>query len=495
MQKHALAIDAGTTGITALILNDQGEILGRGYEEFEQYFPEPGWVEHDPEQIWQATLAACESAISISQVQPDCIGITNQRETLVLWDKDTLASPTRAIVWQDRRTAEILNEPKFQKNAEAIQEITGLRLDPYFTSSKLLWVKRNLPQVWNQVESGRVVVGTVDSYLVARISGGRLHVTDASNASRTQLCDIRDASWHPQLLELFEVPQHALPKIVPSIQNVGNSYSFAFLGLEVPITAIAGDQQAALFGQGAFNAGDAKCTYGTGAFMLLNTGNVISNLGTSGLLNTIAWQAANGQITYALEGSVFIAGAAVQWLRDGLQIIEKSSDIEALAREVDDSGGVVFVPALSGLGAPRWIPEASGTITGLTRGTTKAHIARATLDGIAWQVTEVFEQMAKTAQVEINQLRVDGGASANNLLLEIQASQLQIEVIRPTQLELTAIGIGFMALSSAEIAHVQEVSLTPISADYIAKPRVTNSIEKQRWIETVAKSFERTKAL
>lgn len=445
MPKHILAIDAGTTGVTAVIVDAQGKVVAKGYCEFEQHFPQPGWVEHDPEQIWQATLAATRESLEQTEHKPDCIGITNQRETIVLWDRDTLQTPTNAIVWQDRRTSNLLDDPKFLKNADAIQTITGLKLDPYFSSSKLLWIKRNLPEVWRQVEAQRVAVGTIDSYLITRISGGRSHVTDASNASRTQLCDIRTATWHPQLLELFEVPESSLPKIVPSIGEVARSYPLAFLDLDIPITGVAGDQQAALFGQCAFDKGDAKCTYGTGAFLLQNTGDELANAKDFGLLNTIAWQDQNHTITYAIEGSVFIAGAAVQWLRDGLQIIEKASDVEALARQVDDSKGVVFVPALAGLGAPHWDPNATGTITGITRGTTKAHIARATLEGIAWQVTEVFEAMAKATETKLTTLKVDGGASANQLLLEIQATQLNTQIERPSNLESTSLGAAYLA--------------------------------------------------
>ncbi|MFM6980902.1 MAG: FGGY family carbohydrate kinase [Micrococcales bacterium] len=488
MPKHILAIDAGTTGVTALIIDEQGKTVGKGYQEFEQHFPQPGWVEHDPEQIWQATLEATKTAIDQAKQEPDCIGITNQRETVVLWNRDDLKAPTRAIVWQDRRTANLLDEAKFQKNAAAVQEITGLKLDPYFSSSKLLWIKRNLPEIWNQVEAGRVAVGTVDSYLIARLTGGRAHVTDASNASRTQLCDIRTATWHPQLLELFEVPESALPKIVPSIGEVAKTYPFAFFNLEIPITGIAGDQQAALFGQFAFEPGEAKCTYGTGAFLLQNTGEVLANAKDYGLLNTIAWQAQNGKLTYAIEGSVFVAGAAVQWLRDNLQIIEKSSDIEPLARQVADSAGVVFVPALAGLGAPHWNPIATGTITGITRGTNKAHLARATLEGIAWQVTEVFEAMAQSTKTKISKLKVDGGASANQLLLEIQATQLDAEVLRPRNLESTSLGAAYLAGLGAGIFASQEAlkQLNPIQT--VVSPNRKLKLDREIWNSAVSKS-------
>lgn len=481
MPKHILAIDAGTTGVTAVIVDEQGSQIAKGYQEFEQHFPQAGWVEHDPEQIWQATLSAVKAALEKTQVKPDCIGITNQRETTVLWDRDTLVAPTRAIVWQDRRTARLLDEPKFQKNAEAVQTITGLKLDPYFSSSKLLWIKRYLPEVWSKVEAGRVAIGTVDSYLIARISGGRLHVTDATNASRTQLCDIRTATWHEQLLELFEVPVTALPKIVPSIGEVGRSYPFAFLDLDIPITGIAGDQQAALFGQCAFEVGAAKCTYGTGAFLLQNTGSELAAAEPFGLLNTIAWQDRDGSLTYAIEGSVFIAGAAVQWLRDNLKIIEKSSDVEHLAREVESSDGVVFVPALAGLGAPHWQPEATGAITGLTRKTNRSHIARATLEGIAWQVTDVFDAMAKATNTKLSKLRVDGGASANGLLLEIQATALNVAIERPRNLESTSLGAAYLAGLGAGIfgSFEQLKSLNPV--ELCVSPSSAVKLNRAAW--------------
>ena len=442
-----LAVDAGTTGVTAQIIGTDGAPLGRGYLEFEQHFPQPGWVEHNPEHIWQATLSAVTDALKAAGLEPSdiaAIGITNQRETVAVWDRTTLAAPTNAIVWQDRRTASLLNHPKFAEVAAWVRERTGLPLDPYFSSSKLLWMKQNLPEVWAGVESGAYLVGTIDSYLAARITGGASHITDASNASRTQLFNIRRLEWDEDLLELFEVPLGALPRVVNNTGHLADSNPAAFLGISAPITGMAGDQQAALFGQLAFTGGQAKCTYGTGAFLLLNTGSHIVNA-DSKLIATVAWVDAAGEPTYALEGSVFTAGAAVQWLRDGLGIIERADDVEALAARVPDSGGVSFVPALTGLGAPIWNPNATGLIHGITRGTTKAHIARATLEGIAHQVTSVFGAMSKAADFDVKQLRVDGGAAANNLLLQIQATQLQIAVQRPRVLESTALGGAFLA--------------------------------------------------
>lgn len=436
-----LAIDAGTTGVTVLVVNEQGEITARGYSEFEQHFPKPGWVEHDPEQIWQAALLAGREALSGGETIK-AIGITNQRETLVLWDRQTLKSPRNAIVWQDRRTSDVVAQ--LGEHQDLIRAKTGTSLDPYFTSTKLVWIQRNEPKIWQGVIECKTAIGTIDSYLIARLSAGRSHITDASNASRTQLCNIETATWDDELLELFGVPRSALPQIVPNYGQLAKTDAGAFFGLEVPITGIAGDQQAALFGQAAFSEGDSKCTYGTGAFLLTNTGTkrVASE---NGLITTIAWQHPNGEILYALEGSVFIAGAAVQWLRDGLQIIEKSKDVEVLAKQVGSSDGVVFVPALTGLGAPWWNSEARGSIFGITRGTTKAHIARATLEAVAFQVADLIRSMEQDLGSDIKNLRVDGGMSKNNFLMQLQADVSQKSVSRGAVLESTALGAAFLA--------------------------------------------------
>jgi glycerol kinase len=439
-----LAIDAGTTGVTVQVVSTKGKVLARGYREFLQYFPEPGLVEHEPEEIWQATLAAASEAISQTTESLVAIGITNQRETVVLWDSKTLRSPRKAIVWQDRRTADLVAKLKAQGLEDKIQNISGLKLDPYFSSSKLLWLSQNEKTIWGDVVSGQVRIGTVDSYLVARMSSGSSHITDASNASRTQLMDIRTGNWSKELLEIFNVPVSALPRIVPSYGLLATTDPASFLNLELPITGIAGDQQAALFGQTAFEVGESKCTYGTGAFMLTNTGSTVVQ-SKNNLLATIAWQEPNGNITYALEGSVFVAGAAVQWLRDGLGVIETANEIEELALQVPDSGGVVFVPALTGLGAPHWNPDAKGTILGLTRGSTKHHLARATLDAIAFQVRDLVSAISADTNVKVSGLRVDGGAARNNLLMQLQANCLGVPVIRGKDLESTALGAAFLA--------------------------------------------------
>ncbi len=356
-----LAIDAGTTGVTALLISTDLRIVARGYSEFPQHFPADGWVEHDPGEIWSATLAALRELLATEQATadpPTAVGITNQRETICFWDRETLGSPRRAIVWQDRRTAGICAGMREAGHEPLIARLTGLRLDPYFSGTKLAWVRTEDPQTWRRVTSGEVAVGTVDSYLVARMTRGLHHVTDPSNASRTLLYDLHTGDWSPELLDLFGVPRHALPEIVSSYGVIGSTDPSCFLGLELPIASILGDQQAALFGQGCFTVGSSKCTYGTGSFVLVNTGEEIVT-SHSGLLTTVAWQHPDGRREYALEGAVFVTGAAIQWLRDGLQIITSAAETEALARSVPDSGGVVFVPALTGLGAPDWDPVRS----------------------------------------------------------------------------------------------------------------------------------------
>jgi glycerol kinase len=443
-----LAVDAGTTGVTALVVSDTGEVVARGYREFPQHFPRDGWVEHEPEDIWQAVLASCGAALDRAAAAdvpaPTAVGITNQRETAVLWDRETLGAPRRAIVWQDRRTAGICSQLREDGHEADVTAKTGLRLDPYFTATKLTWLALNEPHTWAGVTSGRIAVGTVDSYVIARMTRGLHHVTDASNASRTLLYDIHRGAWSAELAELFRVPLDALPEVVPSWGVLGRTDPTAFLGLDLPIAGIAGDQQAALFGQTCYDVGSSKCTYGTGSFILANTGSspVPS---TSGLLTTVAWGAPDGELTYALEGGVFVTGAAVQWLRDGLELVTAANETEHLARSVPDSGGVVFVPALTGLGAPDWDPAARGLIIGITRATTRAHIARATLEAIAFEVRDVCDVMTREAGVSLPRLAVDGGAAANDLLCELQADQLGVPVERPSVLDTTALGAAFLA--------------------------------------------------
>jgi len=484
-----LAIDAGTTGVTALIISADGAVAGRGYEEFRQYYPQPGWVEHLPEGIWQATLGACRQALDGAE-PPSCIGITNQRETAVIWDRATLVAPRRAIVWQDRRTAAICERLREEGHEPRVTALTGLRLDPYFTGTKLTWLAENDPEVWAGVTGGSLAVGTVDSYLVARLTNGWHHVTDASNASRTLLFDIEAGQWSAELCQLLRVPPHALPEVVPSSGLVGHSDPAAFLGLSLPVAGIAGDQQAAMFGQARFSPGSAKCTYGTGSFVLCNTGPSIVR-SQAGLLSTVAWMDASGALTYALEGSVFVTGAVVQWLRDGLGLLDNAAQSEALARSVPDSGGTVFVPALTGLGAPYWDPDARGAMFGLTRGTTRAHLVRAALEAIAFEVRDVADVMAAEAPSppEGEALRVDGGASTNDLLMQLQADQLQEPVERPVVAETTALGAAFLAglatgvwSSPAELAATWRLDrrFTPGTRDEQAYARWREAVQRTR---------------
>ena len=439
-----LAIDAGTTGVTALVVTPEGTIAARGYQEFSQHFPHPGWVEHVPEEIWQATLEATRAAVAAYDGELSGIGITNQRETIMLWDRETLGSPRRAIVWQDRRTADICTTLREAGHEDRVSELTGLRLDPYFSATKLMWLAEHEPNTWALVHSGRYAVGTVDSYLIARMTRGTWHVTDVSNASRTLLFDLTTGDWSEELCDLFGVPRDALPDLVPNWGEIAVSDPKVFCGLSLPIAGIAGDQQAALFGQTCFDPGDTKCTYGTGSFILNNTGADLVR-SDAGLLSTAAWRSPSGELTYALEGSIFVTGAAVQWLRDGLQIVGTASETAAIAATVPDSEGVVFVPALTGLGAPHWDPLARGLIIGLTRGTTRGHIVRATLEAIAFEVRDVLETQGMVSPTGTSALRVDGGACANDMLCQTQADQIGAPVERPKIVDTTALGAAFLA--------------------------------------------------
>ncbi|MGI8524279.1 MAG: FGGY family carbohydrate kinase [Nocardioides sp.] len=435
-----LAIDAGTTGVTALVVTAESRIAARGYQEFAQHFPRPGWVEHAPEEIWQATIEATRAVLEEYDADElTGIGITNQRETILLWDRETLGSPRRAIVWQDRRTAGICEELRQAGHEERVTELTGLRLDPYFSATKLRWIAEHEPNAWALVESGRYAIGTVDSYLIARMTRGAWHATDVSNACRTLLFDLAEGDWSDELCELFGVPRDALPELVPNWGEIATTDPASYCGLSLPIAGVAGDQQSALFGQTCFDPGDSKCTYGTGSFILTNTGSTLER-SDDGLLSTAAWRSPSGELTYALEGAIFVTGAAVQWLRDGLGIVGSAAETAAIAATVSSTEGVVFVPALTGLGAPHWDPHARGLIIGITRGTTRAHVVRATLEAIAFEVRDVLETMPG-----LSSLRVDGGASANDLLCQIQADQVGVPVERPEIVETTGLGAAFLA--------------------------------------------------
>ena len=456
--KHLLAIDQGTTGTTALVVEwteaGAGRTVGRVTTEFPQHFPRPGWVSHDASEIWASVEASVRGALDAAGVRGDAIaaiGITNQRETTLVWERATRRPIDMAIVWQCRRTAAVCDALKRDPATVArVREKTGLVIDAYFSATKIAWLLDNVPGARARADRGELAFGTIDSFLVSELTAGEAHVTDVTNASRTLLMNLARGAWDPELLRLFGVPEGVLPAIVGCAEVVGRTRGVGFLPDGVPIAGIAGDQQAALFGQGCFAEGDAKCTYGTGAFALMNIGDrpIFSE---HGLVTTAAWRIA-GKTTFALEGSAFIAGAAVQWLRDGLGIIRRASDIEALARTVESSDGVAFVPALAGLGAPHWDADARGTITGLTRGTTAAHLARATLEGIAFEVADLLTAMTKDAKRPITRLRVDGGAAANDLLIQFQADIADVVAERPGDLESTGRGAAMLAAVGAGLS-------------------------------------------
>lgn len=487
-----LAIDAGTTGVTALLVSHEAKVVARGYTEFPQHFPADGWVEHDPNEIWAATLSSLDQVLKSPAINehgaPTAVGITDQRETIVLWDRETLGSARMAIVWQDRRTAGFCDQLKADGHEARVAELTGLRLDPYFSATKLSWIAKQEPHVWAGVKEGRTAIGTIDSYLIARMTRGVTHVTDASNASRTLLFDIHSGEWSQELCDLFGVPIDALPEVVPSYGQVGMTDPSVFGGLEIPIAGIAGDQQAALFGQACFEVGSSKCTYGTGSFVLVNTGDKIVR-SDAGLLSTVAWKHPDGTLTYALEGAIFVTGSAVQWLRDGLGLIENASETEDLANSVPNSAGVVFVPALTGLGAPDWDPNARGAIFGLTRGATRAHVVRATLEAIAFEVRDVVDVMVNEADVSLPRLTVDGGAAANNFLCQAQADQIKVPVVRSEILETTGLGAAFLAgLGTGFWSNKEELAKTWRS-DRTFEPQDRDEQSHRRWRVAV----ERTK--
>lgn len=444
-KKFILALDQGTTSSRAIVFDHNGHIKSVAQKEFTQYFPQPGWVEHNPNEIWSSqasVIAEAISAIDINGLDIAGIGITNQRETTIVWDIDTEEPIYNAIVWQDRRTSEYCDELKAQGLTEKIHKKTGLIIDAYFSGTKIKWILDNVPGARKRAEMGKLRFGNVDSWLVWRLTRGEIHVTDVTNASRTMLFNIKDLKWDEELLKLLDIPMSMMPEVKSSSEIYGHTKTTIFAH-EVPISGIAGDQQAALFGQMCIEPGSIKNTYGTGCFVMLNTGSK-PVLSKNNLLTTIAWKIGD-KITYALEGSIYVGGSVVQWLRDGLGFITSSSEIEDLASTVPDSGGVYFVPALTGLAAPYWDQYARGTIIGITRGTTRAHIARAALDGIAFQTYDIAQAMAKDMDAPLMELKVDGGASRNNLLMQHQADLLGITVVRPKITETTALGAAYLA--------------------------------------------------
>jgi glycerol kinase len=492
---YILSLDQGTTSSRALLFDHDGEVRSVAQREFKQIFPQPGWVEHDPEEIAASQIAVALEALSKIKAQPRdvaAIGITNQRETTIVWDRTTGKPVYNAIVWQDRRTAAFCNQLKAQGHENLIQQRTGLLIDAYFSGSKISWILEHVPNTRQLAESGRLAFGTVDSWLVWKLTEGRVHVTDASNASRTMLFNLHTGRWDGDLLDLFQIPASMLPAVRPSAEVYGEVSAAPGLN-GVPIASIAGDQQAALFGQRCTTPGLTKNTYGTGCFMLQSTGNR-AVASTHRLLTTVAWQI--GDTTgYALEGSVFVGGAVVQWLRDGLGIIRSSSEIEALANSVPDNGGVYFVPAFVGLGAPHWDSYARGTIFGLTRGSNAGHIARAALESIAYQVADLMDAVQTDTNTPLKELRVDGGASANDALMQFQADILGVPVVRPEMTETTALGATFLAgLGSGFWKEVQIISDLP-RKEHRFEPALPHSkVEtlRQRWNEAIsrAKSWE-----
>jgi glycerol kinase len=441
--KHILALDQGTTSSRTIVFDHAGNAQASAQKEFRQIFPKPGWVEHDANEIWATQLHTAQEALATAKLSPTdiaAIGITNQRETTVVWDRDTGVPIHNAIVWQDRRTAARCDQLKARGLTSMIKRKTGLVVDAYFSGTKLEWILKNVAGARAKAKAGKLAFGTIDSWLVWNLTGGQVHVTDPSNASRTMLFNVRTLDWDDELLKLFGVPRSVLPTVASSSEVYGETTLF---GGRVPIAGIAGDQQAALFGQACTQPGMVKNTYGTGCFMLMNTGTkpIASK---NNLLTTVAWRIGN-RTEYALEGSIFIAGAVVQWLRDGLGIIKSSSEVEALAAQVTDPEGVYLVPAFAGLGAPHWDQYARGLVAGVTRGTTAAHIARAALEGIAFQVADVLRAMEADAHIKLKELRVDGGASANNLLMQFQSNLLDVPVVRPKVTETTALGAAYLA--------------------------------------------------
>lgn len=492
MPKLLLAIDQGTTGSTALVMDTSGRTLSRATVEFPQHYPKPGWVEHEPEEIWQSVTAAVSEALSSAGVRADgiaAIGLTNQRETTILWDRVSTKPVHRAIVWQCRRTADVCAALKANGHEGIIRETTGLVVDPYFSGTKAAWILDNVPGARQRANQGELAFGTVDSYLVWRLTGGQAHVTDVSNASRTMLMSLDRLAWDDTMCRVLNVPKALLPKIVGSAEKVGVTRGMPGLPDGVPITGIAGDQQAALFGQTCFEVGEVKCTFGTGAFVLINTGDRVVK-SRYGLLTTVGWKIGDKTV-YALEGSAFVAGAAVQWLRDGLGLIRSAGEVEALARQVTSSDGVVFVPALAGLGAPYWDPNARGLICGLTRGSTAAHLARATLEGIAHEVADLIEAMGEDLGAPVPRIRVDGGAAANDLLMQMQADFAGITVERPKELETTARGAAMLAaIGHGLFASPQQASgMSQVDRTFVVQaPPDERSAQRRTWTDAVGRS-------
>lgn len=493
--KYILSIDQGTTGTTASLVNEHAQIVSKADQDFPQIYPQPAWVEHDPEEIWKSVVATINKAMSLQKTSWKdiaAIGITNQRETVVVWDRKTGKPIYNAIVWQCRRTSQICDRlRKNKKTVQKIRRLTGLVVDPYFTATKVQWILDHVPGARQRANSGELALGTIDSFLVWRLTGGEVHATDVTNASRTQLMNIKTGQWDPELLKIFKIPESLLPTIKSSSGVFGHTKTNDATQAGIPISGVAGDQQSALFGQACFEPGEAKCTYGTGSFILMNTGKKMI-LSKSGLLTTVAWQlAGESHMTYALEGSVFVCGAAVQWLRDGLKIIKSSDEIESLAKSVSSTEGVEFVPALTGLGAPYWDAEARGLITGLTRGTTSAHVARATLEAMALQNCDLLFAMEKDAGKRLKRLKVDGGASSNNLLMQLQSDYLKTPIDRPKNVETTSLGAAFLAGLGIKFWKSKDELKTIWAKDQEFKPSMPEKdrrLRLERWHKAIART-------
>lgn len=487
--KYILALDQGTTSSRAIVFNHAGRVKSVAQKEFPQIFPKPGWVEHDPETIWKTQLATAKAALKKARLTADkiaAIGITNQRETTVMWERQTGNPIHNAIVWQDRRTAKECDRLKSTGHAAIIRRKTGLVIDAYFSATKIAWLLKNVKGARAKARAGRLAFGTIDSWLIWKLTGGAKHVTDASNASRTMLFNLRTGDWDAELLKLFKIPRNLLPEIRDSSEVVGET---KLLGKTIPIAGIAGDQQAALFGQCCTKPGMVKNTYGTGCFMLMQTGaKPIAS--KNNLLSTVAWRIGD-RTEFALEGSIFIAGAVTQWLRDGLSFFKNAAEIEKLAASVKDNGDVYLVPAFAGLGTPHWDQHARGVLCGLTRGTTKAHIARAALEGIAYQVHDVLNAMEADAGIHLKELRVDGGASANNLLMQFQSDILKVPVVRPKVTETTALGAAYLAGLAVGYWKSQKDIATQWGVDRRFKPRMKPAARKsllKGWEKALSRS-------
>jgi glycerol kinase len=479
-----IAIDAGTTGVRARAVFADKRPSISSYQEFPQYFPQPGWVEHDANEIWNAVHATLTNVIAQVDQPISAIGITNQRETIVAWDKQTGKPFGKAIVWQDRRTAQRCHD--LEHALPLVRSITGLVLDPYFSASKIEWMIAN----GNLPLDDRLAFGTIDSWIIWNLTNGSAFVTDATNASRTMLFDIRTMRWSSEMCELFKVPMHALPAVVPSSARCALTAGHVGIPAAIPISGIAGDQQAALFGQACFDVGSSKNTYGTGSFVLMNVGQTCPQP-SDGLLTTVAWDLGSDSPTYALEGAIFVTGSAIQWLRDGLQIIQHAHEVGPLAESVDDSGGVIVVPAFTGLGSPWWDPHARGTIIGITRGTNRAHIARAVVESITFQTRDVVDAMAHAASVTVRDMRVDGGAAVMDFMLQLQSNLLNVDVLRPQELETTAMGAAYLAgLAEGVWSSLDDISTAwNLDRTFHPEPKGDEDNRYQQWKRAVERSL------